>query len=112
MEAPGQYTDISNVPQYIYNSLNYAKIKVWNKGYTYFFTDIRHLGADGPAYLGVVRNHIYAVNFRTIAGFGTPVLDPNEPIYPEKPENQPDDIEVTINILSWRLVSQDYSVDW
>lgn len=103
----------ANIAQFIYESLNYARIKVWEGGQTYFFHDIKHLGkSPSPAEIGVVRNHIYDVKFNKIWGFGTPVLNPNEPIYPEVPVDEVDDVEVTINILSWRLVSQDYEVSW
>lgn len=83
--------------------------KVWTEGYTYYFFDIKHLGGKN----GVVRNHIYDANVNSLAGLGTPVYDPNEIIYPEKPKDDNDTyIAAQINILSWRVVNNDADLDW
>lgn len=91
--------------------------KVWKDGYTYYYFDIRHLngssteeGVKGKT--GVVRNHIYAANITKLAGLGTPVYDPNEVIYPEKPGDDDTFIAAQIRILSWRIVNQDISLEW
>lgn len=91
--------------------------KVWKDGYTYYYFDIRHLNGsstetDAKGKNGVVRNHIYAANIKTLAGLGTPVYDPAEVIYPEKPENDDTYIAAEIRILSWRLVKQDIDLEW
>ena len=91
--------------------------KVWKDGYTYYYFDIRHLNgssteANAKGKNGVVRNHIYAANINTLAGLGTPVYDPDEVIYPEKPENDDTYIAAEIRILSWRLVKQDIDLEW
>ena len=62
--------------------------------------------------MGVVRNHIYETNITKIAGLGTPVYDPTKTIYPEKPENNDHFIAAQINILSWRVVKNDYELEW
>ena len=81
-------------------------VKVWASGNTYYWLDIDHLGGAGKyGEHGVVRNHIYDYTLGTIKGFGIPVLDPSETIYPETP-NDPEMMYIAarINILSWRLV--------
>ena len=83
--------------------------KVWTNGYTYYYFDIKHLGGRN----GVVRNHIYDANVTSLAGLGTPVYDPDEIIYPEHPQDDDDTfIAAQINILSWRIVKNDVSLEW
>ena len=98
--------------------INLGHAKIWNNGYTYYYFDIRHLGtetSDGvytPGYYGVVRNHIYKCNIESLSGLGTPVYDPEEVIYPEKPLDEDTYIAAKINILSWRIVNQNVSFAW
>lgn len=88
---------------------NMGSVKVWAEGNTYYFFDIKHLGNK----IGVVRNHIYDANITKLVGLGTPVYDPEEIIYPEKPENDDDTfIAAKINILSWRVVNSDIDLEW
>ena len=90
--------------------------KVWKEGYTYYYFDIQHLNgsstADVKGNKGVVRNHIYAANIKTLTGLGTPVYDPGEVIYPEEPEDDETFIAAEIRILSWRVVNQDIDLKW
>lgn len=84
---------------------------LYNDGQTYYFFDIKHLGAAGKsAEYGVVRNHIYSININSIGGFGSPVYDPNTdivtPQYPDEPTDQGSYVSAKVNVLSWRLVSQ------
>lgn len=81
---------------------------VWKSGMTYYFYEIKHL-ADN---IGVVRNHIYATNVTNIAGLGTPVYDPDKIVYPEVSVPNDHYIAAEINILSWRVVSNDYELKW
>ena len=81
--------------------------KMWTEGYTYYYTDIKHYGST----TGIVRNHWYEINLKTITGLGTPVYNPELVIIPEIPEE--DDaayLAAQINILSWALVSQDVNL--
>lgn len=111
--TPENFNKIENTKQYIYESLGYTKTKVWNKGYNYYFFDIRHLGEKNSiAYTGIVRNHIYVADVNELGGLGTPVYDPSEVIYPEYPEGSPENLDVKISILSWRLVSEQYQISW
>lgn len=85
--------------------------KVWTNGYTYYYFDIAHLGESNGS-LGVVRNHVYKSNITKLVGLGTPVFDPNETIYPEKPENEDTYLAAQIKILSWRIVNNDVELNW
>lgn len=88
--------------------------RVWNGGMTYYYTDLRHLAPEttNAGYYGVVRNHIYDVKISKVAGLGTPVLDDTEKIIPQKPVNDETFIAAQINILSWRVVSNDTELIW
>ena len=83
---------------------------VYKDGQTYYYTDIKHLGVPSSATeYGVVRNHVYKVNISDITGYGTPIYDPSmEFITPESPEDIVSYVSAQINILSWRLVANDY----
>lgn len=85
---------------------------VWRDGMTYYYYEIVHNGTGENSTKGVVRNHIYDTKVTKIAGLGTPVYKPDEDIYPEKPDPNDHYIAATINILSWRIVSQNYELEW
>lgn len=90
-----------------------GQILVWKEGYTYYYVDIRHLGdKEFPGFEGVVRNHIYQININSIKGLGTPVFNPDEVIYPATPEEDDQVLTAIVNILQWRIVSQDYTIEW
>ena len=90
-----------------------GKVKVWNEGYTYYYFSIPHLGNTGkPGEFGVVRNHIYDAEISALTGLGTPVYDPNETIYPEKPDNDDSMIAARVHILAWRLVKKTIQLSW
>ena len=108
-----EYVKITDIPKYMEAVFGHAK--VWNNGMTYYFYTINHLGAeDGPAagYHGVVRNHIYNGTINVLKGLGTPVWDPTEDIYPEYPGHDGNNISAKVEILMWRLVTQDVEFDW
>lgn len=109
LDATRLTTDEAN--SYILNRVNY--VLVWTTGYTYYYFDIRHLGDEGNAgYYGIVRNHLYKANLTGISGLGTPVFDPDKVIYPTKPSPDDDILNVNVNILEWRIVTQDYELTW
>lgn len=85
---------------------------VWKDGMTYYYYEIIHNGTGESATKGVVRNHIYDTKITKIAGLGTPVYDPNKVIYPEKPDENDHYIAAEIYILSWRIVSNNYELNW
>lgn len=85
---------------------------VYKNGMTYYWLDIRHVGNTGStAEYGVVRNHVYKVNITDVKGFGTPVYDPEEDfVVPDKPEDVVSYVAAQINILSWRVVANNYEI--
>ncbi len=112
-------TQIQNTLDEITN----RQIQYWKKGMTYFYVPIRHQGFTGlsgeaatdpqgnpvPTYLnGVVRNHVYVVKVSQIWGLGTPVINPTDPIDPERPDNAPKSyMTAKINVLKWKVVNND-----
>ncbi|MBR6759490.1 MAG: Mfa1 fimbrilin C-terminal domain-containing protein [Alistipes sp.] len=85
---------------------------VYKSGMTYYWLDIKHLGNTGSlTEYGIVRNHVYKVNISDVKGFGTPIYDPEEDfIVPDKPEDVVSYVSAQINILSWRVVANDYEI--
>ena len=118
--ADGTFNDVNDFIQGVVNN----HLLIWEKGQTYYFLTVRHLGkletddttgevkTAAPGAYGVVRNHIYKVNLTGLKGLGTPVLDSNEPIYPEKPIHDDYLFAAEINVLQWRVVSQEYDFTW
>ena len=86
---------------------------VYKDGMTYYYTNIKHLGAtDTTAEFGVVRNHLYRVNVTDIVGYGTPVYNGSTGfLTPEKPVDVSTYVAAQINILSWRIVDEDYELN-
>jgi hypothetical protein len=58
---------------------------------------------------GVVRNHWYQIAVNSVSGLGTPVADEDEPIEPEKIQDETYYVAAQVKILKWKMVSQ--SVD-
>lgn len=88
--------------------------KIWNDGMTYYYADIKHLAQEKGKIgeYGVVRNHSYKVNVTGVKGWGTPVYDPNQNVEkPVKPTDKETYIAAEINVLSWRVVSQDVTLE-
>lgn len=87
-----------------------ADIRV--NGKTYYYVPIRHLGAaaTNPAYYGVVRNHYYQVNLQSLKGFGSSVYNPDKEIIPVIPAEETSYLAAQINVLQWRVVSQDVNL--
>ena len=118
--ADGTFKDVNEFIQSVVSN----RLLIWEKGQTYYYLTIRHLGnletdaATGavktaaPGAYGVVRNHIYKVNLTALKGLGTPVLDADEPIYPEKPIHDDYLFAAEIKVLQWRVVSQEYDFTW
>ena len=84
---------------------------LYESGLTYYYVDIKHLGAPSSlAEYGIVRNHIYDININSIGGYGSPVYEGTKFIeYPQVSE-QESYVAAKINILSWRLVSQEVDI--
>lgn len=91
----------------------FTNLQIHKGGSTYYYFPIQHLGAANKfGQYGVVRNHIYDCTINSIVGLGTPVYDPTETIYPEKPENEETYIAAAIKILSWRVVPNNVNLKW
>ena len=84
------------------------RARIWN-GMSYYTVDIAHLG--GASNLGVVRNHSYVITVDGIKGLGTPVyngdLQVTEPV---KPQETKSFVAARINVLSWRIVNQNVTL--
>lgn len=95
------------------DQINGTRIMYWKGGKTYFYTNIRHKGFQGLVgnttsdfLYGVVRNHIYKVSLTGVYGLGTPVIDSDKKINPDRPgDERPSYIKAKINILPWRVVT-------
>lgn len=85
---------------------------LYENGMTYYFVDIEHLGTAGAKY-GVVRNHVYQIDIKSVKGFGSPVYIGTSNIItpPEYPEDYKDAyVAARINVLSWKVVKQGVNI--
>lgn len=103
----------ANAPQVagvadLVNSLDTAA--QWTDGKAYFFVPIEHFG-DSPQNVGVVRNHYYNLAINSITGLGTPVYNPSETIIPEKMVDEDYYVAAQIQILKWKMVSQEVALN-
>lgn len=95
------------------NSL-FAVDEVFKNGAMYYSIPVEHMVEDGEAEkiiegeYGVVRNHWYQLSINKVKNIGTGIFDPEEDemIKPEIPDTKLY-LDATINILSWKVVSQD-----
>ncbi len=86
--------------------------KIWKSGMTYYYSDVKHLGSAGSVgEYGVIRNHSYKVAINGVKGLGTPVYDPAQEVVPVKPTDKETYISAEINVLSWRVVSEDVTLE-
>ena len=100
------YTNIAAVNEAAQAAAGSAS--VYYEGKCYFPVKIEHLAESGVGSIGVVRNHIYNLTINSIKNLGVGVYDPNEVIVPgETPDKYY--LSATLNILSWKVISQ--SVD-
>ena len=88
---------------------------LYKNGETFYYVDIKHLGApSSTAEYGIVRNHIYNIIINSIGGYGSPIYIGHSnlitPGYPEVPDAEESYVSAKINILSWRLVSQEVDI--
>ena len=85
---------------------------LYAEGQTYYYVDIEHLGTAGAKY-GVVRNHVYQIDVKSIMGYGSPVYIGTSNIVtpPEYPiEDESSYVAARINVLSWKIVKQEVNV--
>lgn len=121
-ETATAYTDAAAVIKALQDALDGYSLdetlllsdEAFTNGMMYYNIPIEHLAGFGTdkaiieGSYGVVRNHWYEITLNKIENIGTGVFDLNEEIIPEIPE-QKYYLDATINILSWKIVSQ--SVD-
>lgn len=81
----------------------FEKVLWWNEGKCYFYVTVDHFGGK----IGVVRNHWYQLIINSVSGLGTPVADPTEPIDPSTIEEETYYVAAQIQILKWKMVSQE-----
>ena len=94
-----------------------VEAEYYNDGMMYYAIPIEHLAGGkfefvnnqptlNEADYGVVRNHYYNITINKIENLGTSVYDPNEDIIKPTIDNTLYFIGASINILSWKIVSQ------
>lgn len=96
----------------INTSLKNYSAQIWTDGSCYYTTTIKHNGGSGKtAEFGVVRNHIYDLTITSITGYGTPVYNPSEEITkPVTPKEDHSYLAARVNILSWKVVSNNVTL--
>ena len=116
---------LSYVNRQLAGQLRYAH--AYTNGMAYFTIPIRHLGyyentagfptTDGTEGgkidwkrviardFGLVRNHVYDLNIKSISGLASGILNPDAPIVTPM-ESNAYWIRYTLNILNWRIVNQ------
>lgn len=89
------------------DALGATAAQIRRGGMAYYYTKINHFGAaESTAQYGLVRNHVYKIDIKSINGFGTPVYDPNSGFDPQTPDKVETYLAAKINVLSWRVVGQ------
>ena len=107
-----KYIELADAKTTINEELAKNPAQIAKEGYVYYYTPIKHLGTTGSTgEYGVVRNHIYDVTITDIKGYGTPIFDPNKDIDTTHPSNEEVYIAARINVLSWRVVSSDVTLE-
>ena len=108
-----KYIELTNAEATINKELAKNPAQIAKEGYVYYYTPIKHLGTTtgSTGEYGVVRNHIYDVTITDIKGYGTPIFDPDKDIDTTHPSNEEVYIAARINVLSWRVVSSDVTLE-
>lgn len=87
------------------------KAEIRKDGRAYYYVPIKHLGnTGGIAEYGIVRNHFYKITLSGIKGFGTPVYDPGKVVKPAVPTYQDTYLAARVQVLQWRVVTQNASL--
>lgn len=108
-----KYIELADAEATINEELTKNPAQIATEGYVYYYTPIKHLGTTtgSTGEYGVVRNHIYDVTITDIKGYGTPIFDPDKDIDTTHPSNEEVYIAARINVLSWRVVSSDVTLE-
>lgn len=87
------------------------KAEIRKDGRAYYYVPIKHLGDPGKiAEYGIVRNHFYKITLTGITGFGTPVYNPDKVVDPAVPTYENTYLAARVQVLQWRVVSQNASL--
>lgn len=108
-----KYIELADAEATINEELAKNPAQIAKEGYVYYYTPIKHLGTTtgSTGEYGVVRNHIYDVTITDIKGYGTPIFDPDKDIDTTHPSNEEVYIAARINVLSWRVVSSNVTLE-
>lgn len=108
-----KYIELADAEATINKELAKNPAQIAKEGYVYYYTPIKHLGTTtgSTGEYGVVRNHIYDVTITDIKGYGTPIFDPDKDIDTTHPSNEEVYIAASINVLSWRVVSSNVTLE-
>lgn len=108
-----KYIELADAEATINEELAKNPAQIATGGYVYYYTPIKHLGTTtgSTGEYGVVRNHIYDVTITDIKGYGTPIFDPDKDIDTTHPSNEEVYIAASINVLSWRVVSSNVTLE-
>lgn len=120
-----RYVDITadNVNEVNAALLTAGYARQYGSGLCYFNIPIQHLGFNTADYVtpegsneavfswntaragsfGLVRNHVYTINIKSINGLATALRDEDQPIVPPMDE-QTYYISAKLNVLNWRIV--------
>lgn len=86
---------------------NVVPAYIWSYG-GYYYMGVKHLGEAGSiGEYGIVRNHVYKYDIKSIKGLGTPICNPDIIIDPVRPSDDESFIAAQLNVLSWRIVKHE-----
>lgn len=102
--ATGGYDDVTTTAK---ADIEQFTADVRKNGKVYYYIPINHLGKTGSvAECGIVRNHWYKVKLNSITGLGTPVYNEDKTIDPTTPSDENTYLAARVNVLQWRVVTQ------
>ncbi len=119
------YASVAAAEEYVEEALEvfnaaHLYVNAFTGGEMYYNIPIEHLNNNaaeaGAAYplleanYGVVRNHWYNLTITALENVGKGIYDPDEVIIPNNDDEQFYYVGANINILSWKLVSQDVAL--
>ena len=95
-----------------------VKVLYWKNGKTYYHIPIIHndevtVGTGDAAHplYGIIRNHLYKVNIKSITGLGTPIANTDQVIIPvTPPEDKNTYLAADIVILKYKVVTQNVNL--
>lgn len=82
-------------------------------GFGYYARQIQRVKLGNTVYNAIVRNHVYDIDIKAIAGMGVGIPDPDQPIIPipgPDPNQQHYYLHMSVTINPWTVVKQE--VEW